>query len=67
MSDIDSLLAPLIDKARRMPCTDEAAYLAAWKAHALPFADSPLPENITTLPQPSTSCSRLCSASSLLQ
>lgn len=37
------VVAPLIDKVRRMPCTDEAAYLAAWKAHALPLADGPLP------------------------
>lgn len=43
MSDIAPLLTLIIDGARRMPCTHEAAYLAAWKARALPLADSPLP------------------------
>ena len=43
MTDIDSLRALMADGPRRMACPDESAYLAAWQAHALPWADALLP------------------------
>ncbi len=43
MTDIDSLRALMADGPRRIACPDEPAYLAAWQAHALPWADALLP------------------------
>ena len=43
MTTIDPLRALMTEGPRRMACPDEPAYLAAWQAHALPWADALLP------------------------